>query len=428
MARHFLKLYALIVATLAIVSWGQERLWQAYARSNAAEIALENRAQAAALTLLESQLEGVPLEQRKQFVADVARATELDFELFDRQDVAWGAGHAGLEQGGPVFMQADSGRIWALKPLAEDGRILAFRYDEHVPKRGPLDWALAFTFYAAIAFVLMLWLWPLTRDLRRLEAATMRFGDRNWTFDAEIRAGSPIHSLATAFKRMAARIDSLVGSQRDLSNALSHEIKTPLSRMRFELEMARTTRDPQELARHLDSIEKDVTELNAFVTATLEYAILERAEVALNLAEHDFTQILPALTESIRRSARTPLRIDCEVAPEAKQVRCDAHLMETVLRNLLYNAIKHARERIVVSFAVKPDGSYRLCVEDDGPGIPEADRSRVFDSFVQLDPPRGEKTGYGLGLAIVKRIVEWHGGTVNVGTARLGGAGFSVEW
>jgi signal transduction histidine kinase len=191
--------------------------------------------------------------------------------------------------------------------------------------------------------------------------------------------------------------------------------------------MARTAASPDELAARLNNINSDIAELNAFVTATLDYAILERAEVALNIGQHDFTLILPAVTESVGRSARPELKLHCEVQPEAKAISCDAHLMETVLRNLLYNAIRYARREIRVAFTIHNGGFYRLCVDDDGPGIPEGDRRRVFDSFVQLEPSAG-KAGYGLGLAIVRRIVEWHNGTVAVSHSPLGGAAFIVEW
>jgi signal transduction histidine kinase len=69
-----------------------------------------------------------------------------------------------------------------------------------------------------------------------------------------------------------------------------------------------------------------------------------------------------------------------------------------------------------------------LLVEDDGPGIPEQDRSRVFQSFVQLDPAAGRKVGYGLGLAIVKRAIEWHGGQVQIADSSLGGALVRASW
>jgi signal transduction histidine kinase len=101
--------------------------------------------------------------------------------------------------------------------------------------------------------------------------------------------------------------------------------------------------------------------------------------------------------------------------------------METVLRNLLYNAIRYAKNEIRVTFGARAD-IWRLCVDDDGPGIPEADRQRVFGSFVQLREPAGEKVGFGLGLAIVKRVVEWHGGEVTLTRSSLGGAGFCITW
>jgi signal transduction histidine kinase len=291
-----------------------------------------------------------------------------------------------------------------------------------------LDWVLAFLIYAAIALVIMAWLWPLTRDLRQLERSTTSFGDRAWKFDARIGSRSPVRPLAEAFRRMAARIDSLIAAQKDLTSAMSHEIKTPLARMRFEIEMARMNTDPQKLAAHLSHLDNDVAELDAFITATLDYAILERAEVALNVREHDLTQILPAVVDACSRTAREGLAVRCEVSPTATRVRCDAHLMETVLRNLLYNAFRYARREVRVTFSVLREGQYRLSVEDDGPGIPEADRARIFDSFVQLDAPGRRKTGYGLGLAIVKRIVDWHRGNVVVYRPELEGAGFAVTW
>jgi signal transduction histidine kinase len=80
-----------------------------------------------------------------------------------------------------------------------------------------------------------------------------------------------------------------------------------------------------------------------------------------------------------------------------------------------------------VSFRVAAN-RYRLYVEDDGPGIPEADRERVFGSFVQLGARSGSHIGFGLGLAIVKRAIEWHGGAARVDCSPLGGARFMVEW
>jgi len=428
MAYHFLRLYLLIVVTLAAVSWGQERLLQVYGQQSSDQIVAENPSQTALFSVVEEQLRMLPREQRARFVSDLAVKTKVDLELLDPHDIAGGETLDRLVSGGLELMSEADGRTWMLKGLVDDGRVLAFRYAVRDTQRSPLEWLLAILFYAAIALVLMSWLWPLRRDLRKLEQSTTSFGNRNWAFDADIKPSSQVYPLAQAFRRMAARIDSLISSHKDMSNAVSHEIKTPLARMRFEIEMARTATNPQGLASHLNNINTDIKELNAFVTAALDYAILERAEVALNIAEHDFTFILPAVTESVKRGAPSALDIQCEVQSTAMRVSCDAHLIETVLRNLLYNAMRYARTTIRVTFIIQPDGLYVLCVDDDGPGIPEADRQRVFGSFVQLDRPSGTKVGYGLGLAIVQRVVEWHGGTVAVSQSALGGARFSVEW
>ena len=121
------------------------------------------------------------------------------------------------------------------------------------------------------------------------------------------------------------------------------------------------------------------------------------------------------------------MTIDCEVAPDATAVSCDAHLMETAIRNVLYNAQRYARRRIQVGFCVIDDVA-TLTVDDDGPGIAYADRERVFESFVRLDSTPGAKSGYGLGLAIVKRIVEWHDGSVIATDSALIGARFELRW
>jgi two-component system OmpR family sensor kinase len=129
----------------------------------------------------------------------------------------------------------------------------------------------------------------------------------------------------------------------------------------------------------------------------------------------------------VAQDTRPDLVISAAVQADATEVRCDIHLMETVLRNLLYNATRYARQSIRVTFTIE-GGVNSLFVDDDGPGIPEADRQRVFDSFVQLERVVGGKSGFGLGLAIVKRAVEWHGGEVSVAGSPLGGARFAVTW
>jgi two-component system, OmpR family, sensor kinase len=422
MARHFFGLYLMIVLTLAAVSWGQDKLLQAYGTQDMAD----ERVLAVALYTLESQLQGVPTDEWKHFVAGVAAKTGGDIELFATRDIAGGETLDKLKRGKIAYMQAAAGEPWALKQLNPD-YVLAFKSTAQEAQRGTLEWIITLLFYAAIALVIMIWIWPLTRDLRVLERAAARFGNKNWEFNADIKPRSQIYALAETFRKMAARIDGLIASHKDMSNAVSHEIKTPLSRMQFEIELAQQAQSIAEVKTSLNNIKTDIAAINDLVSATLSYAILERADMSLNIGTHNFTTLVPAIAEYVRRDTRPDIQMCAEVQGEADHVVCDAHLLETVLKNLLYNAARYAKREVRVTFSVH-NGVNQLLVDDNGPGIPEKDRQRVFESFVQLDHAGGKKVGFGLGLAIVKRIIEWHGGQVGISQSPLGGARISAVW
>lgn len=422
MARHFLGLYVLIVFTLAVVSWGQDRLLQAYSNADTAE----DPPIAIAMASLADRLHGAPVPQWRQIVTTLAASSGTDMELFATHDIAGAETLTRLKRGEIAYMQAADGDSWALRQL-DDNYVLAIKSVESAAQRGWLEWSLTMLFYGIIALVLMIWIWPLTRDLRALEKAAARFGDRNWSFDVRIKPHSQIFPLALTFRRMAARIDGLIASHKDMSNAVSHEIRTPLSRMKFEIELAQQAATREEMQRSLEHIKSDIAAINDLVTATLSYAILERADVALNIDAHNFTTLVPAIAESVERDAKPDIQVNTTVQGDATAIRCDVHLIETVLKNLLYNAIRYAQRSVAVTFTCQA-GVNRLLVDDDGPGIPPADRQRVFESFVQLDRTVGRKTGFGLGLAIVKRAIEWHGGRVSITESPLHGARFCVTW
>lgn len=422
MARHFLGLYLLIVLTLAVVSWGQDRLLQIYSSPAAAE----DKPAAAVMSVVADQLREAPAGRWKALVAGISTRTGVDMELFANDEIAGGGTLERLSRGENAYMRSSSGDSWVLKRIDGD-YVLALKSLEPAGRRGPLEWALTILFYALIALVLMFWIWPLTRDLRALERAAAQYGNRNWRFSASIKSHSQIYPLAETFRQMAARIDGLIASHKDMSNAVSHEIKTPLSRMQFEIELAQHAGSMAEVKSSLSNIKSDIDAIDGLVKAALGYAILERADLALNLAVHDFTSLIPAIVDSVKQGLRPDLEIGTHVQADATGIVCDIHLFETVLKNLLYNASRYAARRINVTFTSR-EGTNELRVEDDGPGIPEGERSRVFQSFVQLNPTGGKKTGYGLGLAIVRRAIEWHGGRVYIADSSLGGACVGAGW
>jgi two-component system, OmpR family, sensor kinase len=423
MTRHFLGLYVLIVVTLAVVSWGQDRILAFYGSPGAPA----DESVRVAATTLAARLHAVPQAQWRSIVSDLSRQSGVDMELFTTADIAGPDTLQKLAHGDTVYMQGSKGRVWSMRRV-DGANIVAIESGVLSTHRSALDWLVTLLFYAAIALVLMLWIWPLARDLRDLERAAARFGDRNWSFEARIKPHSQIYPLAQTFRRMAERIDRLIGSHKDMSNAVSHEIKTPLARMQFEIDLAQQARSPAEVARPLRNIKADIEAIDDLVRATLEYAILDRADVTLNIGPHDFTILVPAIADYVRRDTRPEVLIRTQVQEDAHQVLCDVHLMDSVLKNLLYNAVRYAKREVAVTFRRGASG-YELLVEDDGPGIPESERERVFDSFVQLErDTTRKKKNYGLGLAIVKRAVEWHHGGVSIASSMLGGARVCITW
>jgi two-component system, OmpR family, sensor kinase len=422
MARHFLGLYFLIVLTLAAVSWGQDKLLQAYGGRDVSD----DRVLAAALSAVQSQLQSAPASEWRHLVDGISAKTGGGFELFAATDIAGRETLDNLKLGKVAYMQGAAGEAWALKQLNND-YVLAFKSAAPAARRGSLEWLITLLFYAVMALVIMIWIWPLTRDLRALEKAAARFGNKNWVFDARIRPRSQIFALAETFRKMALRIDALIASHKDMSNAVSHEIKTPLSRMQFEIELAQEAQSVADVKTSLSNIKTDIVAINELVSATLNYAILERASMSLNIGTHNFTTLVPAIADYVRRDVRPDIRMHVELHGDTDHVVCDLHLIETVLKNLLYNAARYAKSEVHVTFIVR-DGVNRLLVDDDGPGIQAKDRQRVFDSFVQLEPIGGKKTGFGLGLAIVKRAIEWHGGEVMTVQSPPGGARISAVW
>ncbi|AOY01916.1 ATP-binding protein [Jeongeupia sp. USM3] len=283
---------------------------------------------------------------------------------------------------------------------------------------------LALTF----AFCLYLWFRPHWRDLQQLKAAAKRFGDGDLGARAGLTKRSSIRDLAAQFDIMATQIESLVASRRDLTNAVSHELRTPMARLSFELDAARKLDDPAQWRPLIDNMRQDLTELETLTSELLSFARLEHASstfVQEPVRADDWLASVVAMVaiEAEARSVRCLLRPD---APET--VTLDARQMARALINVVRNGVYHARSRVEVSL-IQTGSRFTLCIDDDGHGIPEAERHRVFDPFVRLDESRNRATGgFGLGLAIVRQIVKSHQGDVRIEDSPLGGARFVLAW
>lgn len=277
------------------------------------------------------------------------------------------------------------------------------------------------------AGVLILWVRPHWRDLETLRATANRLGAGELSARAAVPPRSGIRGLADHFNQMAERTERLVASQRELVNAVSHELRTPIARLSFELDLIENAAGEADRRRLLAGMRADLHELETLVAELLNQARLD------NQPQRTPTPVVARawLDEAVAAQALTAAArgVECvAVGPCPETVPIEPVAMTRALGNLLGNAVRHARGRVEVRLEADSD-HYRLLVDDDGPGIPAAERERVFEPFVRLDQSRDRATGgVGLGLAIVQRVVLWHHGAVEVLDSPLGGCRFAVRW
>ncbi len=267
---------------------------------------------------------------------------------------------------------------------------------------------------------------PLEKKIRTVEQAVRHIRAGDLSARADVPGRDEVSQLASAFNSMAEHIQRLIDSQRELTRAVSHELRTPVARIRFAMEMLADTEDAEGRYEQLAHLDRDIDELNKLIDEILTYAKLEQGTPTLRFESVDLAEVLRQVareTEALGVSARV------EVGAETVTAEAEKRYLHRVLQNLAGNAVRYANGRIRLS-AGSDDGWVFVAVEDDGPGIPEKDREKVFEPFTRLDDSRTRASGgYGLGLSIVARIAFWFGGRVRVEQSQaLGGARFVMEW
>lgn len=269
---------------------------------------------------------------------------------------------------------------------------------------------------------------PLEKKIKNVEQAVrlIRAGDLSARADAEGR--DEVSQLANAFNSMAEHIQRLIDSQRELTRAVSHELRTPVARIRFGMEMLADTDDSEARFEQLAHLDHDIDELNKLIDEILTYAKLEQGTPVLKFETIDLSEMLQRVakeTEALGISSKVTLNLP----PAGVAVEAESRYLHRVLQNLAGNAVRYAKSEIRLSAGLIDNMAF-ISVEDDGAGIPEKDRERVFQPFTRLDDSRTRSSGgYGLGLSIVSRIAFWFGGNVRVeASSTLGGAKFIMQW
>ena len=284
-----------------------------------------------------------------------------------------------------------------------------------------LDMALMAFIAISLAFPVFIWMRPHWQDMLRLEAAAQRFGDGHLTERIHFDSTSSFERLGVAFNQMADNINALIASKKALIDGIAHELRTPLVRLRYRLEMSENLTAAESVA-----LNRDIGQLEALIEELLTYARLDRPQNELKLSTPDFSAWISSYVEDVQSvNPQRELLLDNHPGDYGA---LDMRLMERVLDNLVNNALRYSENRLRIRLELNASEA-SLSVEDDGPGIAAEERHRVFEPFVRLDPSRDRATGgCGLGLAIVHSISQAMGGHVSCEASDLGGAKFCFSW
>ncbi len=374
---------------------------------------------AAAFDLAETELAAVTEDARDERARELSDSIGLGVSLLRKDDVYMAA-----ESQGTISTLADAHGnnsylrdAPSLQAIIRLGPMPQHRDSIVVQMLPPL-------FYLSIFVVVGLWLRPFFKDINLISSGADRFAADYRKPLSTANATSQLTGLASNLDEMSGRLSGLIQSQKELIAALSHEMRTPLARIRFALAVMNND-GADNLRQQVDAIDSDVQEIDDLIATMLNYARLAHPALQMNWQTVPIAPWLAEVQDKVRPADDVTILSDVEL----DEAQMDPRLMSLAISNLLVNACRYANREVRSTVSERSE-MYEIRVEDDGQGIPDSDRDSIFKAFTRIDDSRNRDTGgYGLGLAIVARIAALHGGTVGASESQdLGGACFILTW
>jgi two-component system OmpR family sensor kinase len=404
MARLFISLYLFIALSLIGLSAGLERIFFTQSETS------------------NTQLLGPVFEAAKQQGIDMPsfiKSLGGTHNVLALDDIAWSDNNLKKIHNGQAIVLSDSSVTEQIYILDNKTQLLEISLPINRPNSGKF-FLYSIIFFLLLGGVIAFWIWPLWRDLSNLEKTVSNVKPDGSIIQNNISQTSLVYPIAKSLNNMGRQITQLMQNQRELSGAVTHEFRTPLARLKFALAM-----NPSAQSETWLDMQQDVDELEHLVQEMLDYASTDARIPEMNLAEIPIKQLCQQLINRLKESHLSHLNV--KVYGDDPHVLADEHFIERAIENLVLNGKRYA-VKVLEIHIIKQKKIIQICVEDDGVGVSQAMRQKIFSPFFRPDESRDrQKGGAGLGLAIVKRIVDWHQGDCYVTDGELGGAKFVIN-
>lgn len=377
------------------------------------------------------QLNDVSANKLSQAVEKIQKHHQINLNIEQLSNIALPATLLGkLSQPGGLLLASESESYLLRKLTQHPTLLIQLQLPIKPSDNQEINLILTATLYLGVCVILIIWLLPLTRRLYLLTTAAAKIGAGQLDVRVVISKFSYIDKLEISFNRMAGQIEKLVADNKILARSLSHDIRTPMSCLRFGIEAAMDSKDLSKKNQYLGRMDIELTRMEDMTSAFLEYAGMERHGFHLkneSININEFIKNICAEHQSLALQHNIELHFDNP--KNMIEYQLDYHWCYRAIQNLIGNAIQHAKKEVHLSIYTNHQ-LLKIKVEDDGEGIPQEKLSSVFAPFVKLDNSRPREDGhFGLGLAITEKIMDWHNGEVTAqNSTRLCGACFTLSF
>jgi signal transduction histidine kinase len=411
--RLYIRIYLAVLASVALVAVLFALMWHLSIEATQTRTQLDAVAEMAAESLPPASASH---DEQLNALRRWRPRTHADLALYtsDGKQIA----AIGRELPPPDLSQSGSGWVGGHPPIfalkLPDGRWLVGKRNR--PPHGPPLGLLGL--FGVVAVAIAIGAYPvvrrLTGRLERLQASVDALGAGQLSTRVAVEGEDEVARLAERFNRSAQRIEALVAAQKSLLANASHELRSPLARIRMAVQLMESPANvpmQEELTRNISELDQLIDEI------LLASRLDATSDGSLQIEAVDLTAVL----------AEECARVDAQFSAAAVALQGDHKLLRRLVRNLLENAKRHGSGSAVdASLRMTPQHAIELDICDRGHGVPESERERIFEPFYRLPGVRERDGGVGLGLSLVRQIARKHGGDVACIGRDGGGSCFRV--
>ncbi len=321
--------------------------------------------------------------------------------------------------GNALVLESDS-KLSLHYYLPKKSLVLTFTPDElSAPQRSSVfSLVLTALFYLGIICFVLVWLYPLIKRLNMLRNTATELGGGDLSKRIPLSRSSYIGDIEIEFNRMANRIETLFTDNKLISSAVSHDLRTPLARLRMGLDVLSESTNSKEREKYQNRLNQDLDEMQSLIEVLLHYAKLEQSMISIEKHPIDLCLLLLPYCQHLSTTHKPIELVNIDTTALTKG---NEKFLMMLFSNIIGNAIKYASKQIKVEIK---HFKTSICVEisDDGPGVDEKVRAEVLKPFIKY-----KSQGFGMGLAIADRISQWHNGELKITESRqLGGTKVQV--